>query len=424
MQLKQLTHKIHVFVIMSKHMKKFVLFLGMLSSTTFASAADDSAAELAALKAQLKMLTERLATLEAKQQATEVVVSETSTQLTEQKSETKQSDWTSRIALSGDLRDRMEYIDERGKATRTRNRVRARFGVKAEVNDVLDVGIQLATGSDDPTSTNQTLDGAFSSKGINLDLAYFNWQLSDDWSLTGGKMKNPLHKAGKAPLIWDGDLNPEGASMQYDNNGWKATVFAFSVDERKASKDALLTGAQVLKHFAMGDNSMNANLGYYTYTQLKGSTPFIDGKARGNTLDTNGRIANDFDLLEGAVEFNTTMSDMPLNLFATFVENTAADDENQAYALGFNLGKVKNKGSWSLGYSYMDVAADAVYALFNDSDFAGGETDSKGHILKAGYGLNKNMSFGLAYIASQQDQSKTQKTDYDRLQLDLKFKFK
>ncbi|WP_179952102.1 putative porin [Marinicella rhabdoformis] len=405
-------------------MKKFALILSVLLSTTFASAADDSAAELAALKAQLQILTERLATLEAKQEKTAVQVTETSTQLAEQKPEVQKKDWTSRIALSGDLRDRMEYIDERGKATRTRNRVRARFGVKAEVNDNLNVGIQLATGSDDPTSTNQTLDGAFSSKGINLDLAYFNWKLSDDWSLTGGKIKNPLHKAGKAPLIWDGDLNPEGASMQYDNNGWQATAFVFSVDERKASKDALLTGAQILKSFDMGDNSMSANLGYFSYSQLKGSTPLIDGKARGNTLDDNGRIANDFDLLEGAVEFNTSVADMPLNLFASFVENTAADEENQGYALGFNLGKVKNKGSWSLGYSYMDVEADAVYALFNDSDFAGGETDSKGHILKAGYGLNKNMSFGLAYIASKQDQSKDQQTAYDRLQLDLKFQFK
>ena len=377
--------------------------------------------------ANYKMLTERLATLEAKQQATQVTVNETketTSQLAEQKPDIKKADWTSRIALSGDLRDRMEYIDERGKATRTRNRVRARFGIKAEVNDVLDVGIQLATGSDDPTSTNQTLDGAFSSKGINLDLAYFKWQLTDDWSLTGGKMKNPLHKAGKTPLLWDGDLNPEGASVQYKNNGWQATAFAFSIDERKADKDALLTGAQVLKNFAMGNNNMNASVGYYNYMELQGSTPFIDGKPRGNTLDANGKLANDFDLFEGSIEFNTKLANLPFNVFATYVENMEADSQNQAYALGFNMGKVKNKGSWSLGYSYMDVEADAVYALFNDSDFAGGETDSKGHILKAGYGLNKNMSFGLAYIASEQDQSKAQQTDYDRLQLDLKFKFK
>ena len=51
-------------------MKKWVLFMGVLFSTSFASAADNSATELAALKAQLKMLTERLATLEAKQQQT------------------------------------------------------------------------------------------------------------------------------------------------------------------------------------------------------------------------------------------------------------------------------------------------------------------------------------------------------------------
>ena len=42
---------------MSEHMKKFVLLITALFSTSFASAAEDSASELAALKAQLKMLT-------------------------------------------------------------------------------------------------------------------------------------------------------------------------------------------------------------------------------------------------------------------------------------------------------------------------------------------------------------------------------
>ncbi len=414
--------KIHAFVILGKHMKKSVLLIFVLFSTSFASASDDAAAELAALKSQLKMLTERLAVLEAKQEQTATAVTEATTQVTEQQTKANKEDWTSRISLSGDLRDRMEYIDERGKDVRTRNRVRARLGIKAKVNDRLNVGIQLASGSDDPTSTNQTLDGSFSTKGINLDLAYFDWNLTDSLSLIGGKMKNPVHKAGKTPLIWDGDLNPEGAAFKYSNQGWEATAFVFSVDEKSGDDDTLLTGAQVLKSF--GDTGFQASLGYYDYLKLKGNTPFIDGKARGNTLDANGRIANDFNMVEASAEYGTTWLDHPLNLFATYVENTAADDENQGYALGVNWGKVKNRGSWSVGYSYLDLEADAVYALFNDSDFAGGETNSKGHILKAGYGLNKNMSFGLTYIASEQDQNKANQVPYDRLQLDLKFKFK
>ncbi len=420
--MKHMSLKIHAFVILGKHMKKSVLLIFVLFSTSFASASDDAAAELAALKSQLKMLTERLAVLEAKQEQTATAVTEATTQVTEQQTKANKEDWTSRISLSGDLRDRMEYIDERGKDVRTRNRVRARLGIKAKVNDRLNVGIQLASGSDDPTSTNQTLDGSFSTKGINLDLAYFDWKLSDDLSLTGGKMKNPLHKAGKTPLIWDGDLNPEGAALKFNRGGWNATAFAFSVDERKAATDALLLGAQIKKSFA--DTGFNAALGYYDYQRVQGFSPFFDGKARGNSLDANGRLANDYNLFEASIEYATKVADLPLQLFANYVENTAADDENQGVALGFNLGKVKNKGSWSFGYSYLDIEADAVFALFNDSDFAGGETDSKGHILKAGYGINKNMSFGLAYIASEQDQSQMQQTDYDRLQLDLKFKFK
>lgn len=406
-------------------MKKFVVILSLSLASFGAAAGDDQSAELAALKAQVKLLSERLAQLESKQQATQEVVEQTAAEVAdvvEAPQAEKKDSWTDRIVLSGDLRDRMEYIDERGKATRTRNRIRARLGVKARVNDDLSVGFQLASGSEDPTSTNQTLDGAFSTKGINLDLAYFDWNLSDDLSLIGGKMKNPVHKAGKTPLIWDGDLNPEGAALAYDNHGWQATAFVFSVDEKSSDEDTLLTGAQILKSF--GDSGFQASLGYYDYLKLKGNTPLLDGKARGNTLDANGRIANDFNIAEVSAEYGTTWLDHPLNLFATYVENTAADHENQGYALGVNWGKVKNKGSWSVGYSYLDIEADAVFALFNDSDFAGGETNSKGHILKAGYGLNKNMSFGLTYIASEQDQNQADQVPYDRLQLDLKFKFK
>ncbi|MBL4773536.1 MAG: putative porin, partial [Alcanivoracaceae bacterium] len=78
----------------------------------------------------------------------------------------------------------------------------------------------------------------------------------------------------------------------------------------------------------------------------------------------------------------------------------------------------------SLGYAYLDIEADAVYGLFNDSDFGGGNTDSKGHLLRAGYGLKKNTSLALTYIDSEVDQSKTTQTDYDRLQLDFIVKFK
>ena len=92
--------------------------------------------------------------------------------------------------------------------------------------------------------------------------------------------------------------------------------------------------------------------------------------------------------------------------------------------MGFKLGKVSDAGSWDMGLAYLDTEADALIGTFNDSDFAGGNTDSRGYLLKAGYGLMKNVSLGLTYIDSEIGQSKPTQTDYDRLQLDFIAKFK
>jgi hypothetical protein len=246
--------------------------------------------------------------------------------------------------------------------------------------------------------------------------------MSDQFTLTGGKMKNPL--SGINPVLWDGDLNPEGFALAFDNDSFAATLIGFSVDERSSADDALLFGGQITKTFNTSDDSkLVAGLGYYDYQNLQGSTPLYDGKPHGNSLDANGKIANDFNIAEAFIEYKTSLAERPLSVFANVYQNTQADDLDSAWTAGFNYGKVKDAGTWSFGYAYLDVEADSVYGLFNDSDFGNGNTDSKGHIVRGGYGLRKNTSLGLTYISSELDQSSAITTDYDRLQLDLILKF-
>ena len=82
------------------------------------------------------------------------------------------SNWWESTKVKGDFRYRHEMIDKQDSDTRHRHRIRARFGLYGDVSPYSSFGIRLATGSDDPVSTNQTLDGAFSTKTIGLDLAY------------------------------------------------------------------------------------------------------------------------------------------------------------------------------------------------------------------------------------------------------------
>ena len=98
-------------------------------------------------------------------------------------------DWTENIKVKGDLRYRHEMIDKQDSDSRHRHRLRVRVGIEGKVSSTAEVIVQLATGSDDPVSTNQTLDGAFSTKSIGLDLAYLQFSPEKLTGLTilGGK---------------------------------------------------------------------------------------------------------------------------------------------------------------------------------------------------------------------------------------------
>lgn len=402
-------------------MKYKILFLSMLSVMSQTSFSNETSEEIALLRQQVQLLTERLNKLEAKSNATEKEQEVIAEKVVIQNN----SSWTDRVSFKADFRDRYEYIDQKGKEIRQRNRVRLRAQFDMKVNKDLGFTLGLATGGDDPVSTNQSLDGGFSSKDVRLDLAYFNYNLNDNFTLIGGKMKNPFYKPAKTPIIWDGDLNPEGFAINYKIGSFKASFVGFHVEERSSADDTLLFGGQLMQAIVVSDDvSFNAGVGFYDYRELQGNSPLFNGKRRGNTLDANGNLAYDFNIAEVFVEMQSKLAGQPLSVYGNYYQNTAADDLDTAYTYGFKYGKVKNSGSWDFGLAYLDTQADAVVGTFNDSDFGGGNTDSKGFLLKAGYGLQKNMALGLTYIDSEIDQSQLTQTDYDRLQIDFKIKFK
>jgi len=201
----------------------------------------------------------------------------------------QEDSWVDRIRFKGDVRIRHERIDEDFEEERARMRFRTRFGLSATVRDDVNVVLQFATGSDSPVSTNQSFDDGFSTKDIGVDLAYVDWKIGDGLNFYGGKMKNPLYKAGGVPLIWDGDLNPEGFALKYSAGNFFGTVGGFSAEERSSSDDSLLYVAQAGMKFPLGDAaSLIAGVGYFGYSDTIGNAPFYDGSANGKTVDLNG----------------------------------------------------------------------------------------------------------------------------------------
>ena len=336
-----------------------------------------------------------------------------------------QASWTDSIKISGDTRLRYESIDADGSADRERSRFRARFGLSAQAAKDIKVVIRLASGDGSPVSTNLTMDSGFSAKQIQIDRAYVDWSLNDTWNVRAGKMASPWFKAGGTPLVWDGDLNPEGIAALFQHENFFGSFAAMAVEERSSSDDSLLLTAQGgWKGKVMDNGTLTAGVSYYAYTDTVGNAPFYDGDAAGNTVDVAGDYVNDYRLLELFAEYKTSFNDLPLTLYADLVQNTEASTEDTAYAIGANIGKASTPGTMQFGYAWHDTEADAVVGTFNDSDFAGGDTDATGHLLKAKYAIRDNVALGATLIVAERGEFAGNERDYNRLMLDIEFKFR
>ena len=380
------------------------------------SASEIESASVQDLKKYVLALSQRIEDMEAK---TDKVVAQAKPAKT----------WADSIQWSGDVRYRYENIDNDAKTDeRNRNRVRARIGLTAQITDDVKAGVALASGSDDPVSSNQTLGGGASSKGINLDQGWVDWKFAPNTHLIAGKTKNLYYAPAKSGLVWDGDLRPEGVNLKYDNGTiWAVASYHFlnSDDGSSGTGDIEeMFGGQVGYNGNINDNtSFIVGAGYY-YIPVEGSASFVDGDFFGNS-EIAGMHALDYKVAEVFAEVNTKLAGVPATFFADFVQNTESDaDEDTGYAIGFKLGKAKKRGDVEFGYMYEDLEADAVYAAFTDSDFGGGGTDVKGHKLSAAIGLSKNTKLGITYFNNEYgDYTLSDEVDYDRVQVDLATKF-
>ncbi|PLW67348.1 putative porin [Pseudohalioglobus lutimaris] len=343
------------------------------------------------------------------------------------------SSWTDKLSLAGDFRYRYEYIDVEDADSRERNRVRARLAATARLPNDVEVGMGVATGGDDPVSTNQTLGGGGSSKELRLDKAYAKWNLTDGFYLQAGKFSNPLYRPQKSGLLWDGDWRPEGVSA-----GWQSEhLFVNAIgnwleSDTRGGNDEFAWGFQGGARLALGEARLTASLAYYDFPTA-GATPFFGDKDDpdffGNSSTDDGlRYLYNYEMVELGGDLAMNMFGMPLSLYGNYVQNQDADDYDTGWLAGVKLGKTSGKGTWSIGYQYQDLEADAVLGLLSDSDFAGGGTDGKGHLVALGYGVNKQWSLGLRMFLRNEAGEKNLADqggplDYDRIQIDTKFKY-
>jgi hypothetical protein len=336
--------------------------------------------------------------------------------------------WAEKIALQGDLRYRYENIDvETANSERNRQRLRARAAIIARPQDKLEVGLGLSTSEDgDPISGNQTIGNGGSRKDVYFDLAYFNWAALPGLNVTGGKFKNIIYRAGDHHLLWDADWNPEGLGLTYVHGPLFASVIGSWLESDSNKTEEFTSGAQLGVSVPLGENvKLTGGVGYFDFnTKGKGTFYGADTRFDGNSFDplTNEYLF-DYKELEAFAEVGFKLVALPVKVFADYVQNTDADQFDTGWAAGVLLGGAKAKGSWEASYKYEDLGADAVFGALTDSDFGGGGTDVKGHGLRGAYAVTDKSTLAFTYFISTIDEDLGTKQDYDRLQLDVNFKY-
>lgn len=353
--------------------------------------------------------------------------------------------WTESVMPSGDLRYRFEYIDEEGADSRYRERIRARIGLTAAVGGDLDLVFRLASGGDDPVSTNQTLDGGFSTKEIWLDLVYIDWHPGcfRGFHLFGGKMRNPFRTPGKTELVWDGDLTLEGLAASFGRDLGKVSILAsgggFWVEERSQDDDSRLLGVQGGIEFelplgdgeAFSDAVLVVGGSYYQFTEAEHFPTFYDASDEfGNSVVVQGAntiYTQDYEELEPFAELKFKIQGVPVALHGDYVMNLGVDDANDedyGWLAGASIGTTNKRGDWKLYGDYRELMRDAVIGAYTDSDFGGGGTNSKGFELGFGYQIGKNVTAGATYFVNELGiGSDDQSRHYQRVQVDLQTKF-
>ncbi|MCB1701578.1 MAG: putative porin [Pseudomonadales bacterium] len=415
----------------------------MLASASVSAAVSD--AEFAELKAQFASMAKRLSALEAENNQLRELSNNSVNQLEVAredlagarqdldvvKKQNSETSWAETISLKGDFRYRYEEIDVDGENSRDRSRIRARPSITAELPDNVTVGFGLATGSDDPVSSNQTLGAGNSSKDINLDLAYASWRPIQNTYIEAGKFKNPLFTPQKTAMLWDGDWRPEGF-----NAGWNGEhVFTTALvnwleSDSKSRNDEVAWGIQTGLKFDIAGASLVTAVGYYDIP-VKGNESYYDDSFFGNSYVVDGGVdvyEYDYELFEVSAQLGLSVLDMPLSIFGDFVQNQDPDDYNTGWLAGVQLGNLSGKGSWEVAYQYEDLEADGAFGLVTDSDFAGGGTDGRGSRISGAYGINKQWNLAFTWFINNEAGEKAFKNEggaleYNRFMLDTNFKY-
>jgi hypothetical protein len=376
---------------------------------------------------------------------------------------------------------------------RSRERLRMRLGLTAKVTDEVGVGLRLATGSaTDRVSTNQTLGQNFNKYQLFVDRAFVRIDPAPWVSFQGGRIPNPWFSSEMTwseNLNFEGFATTLRRPVVDDGVAPFLTLGYFPLREATppGRNSRSLWGAQLGASMELNARTrVKFGLAYYSYNNIEGRSDTdytvinngisvgqrygryeypVGMRQRGNTVfETNPLLTFSSDVIKptwglayqfkplvltAAAEFthfspfnillsaeyanNTAFSasDFHKRADATFYGNVNPAGSGEGYQLKLAVGdtEVRDFNDWQVAFSYRRVGSDALLDAFTDSDLGLGGTNVRGYTLGLTYGLYRNTTLGVKYLAGENIET-TLNSNYpnasfkvNTLQVDLNVRF-
>lgn len=362
------------------------------------------------------------------------------------------AEWSKKIEWAGDLRYRFAKAKESIDDERSYQQLRARLGVRADVNENTQAVIRFATGSS-AISTNQTLgdakDPGMPRRTFGLDLGYIDWTFAKGGKIWAGRAANPFWSPAKVQTVFDSDLAFEGLAVKWEPKWSASSAFVnlggFIISENFDSPydvvDTGIAAAEIGYSQKTPIGTLTGRVGTYHFLNIQDkqiNAVEKDGKVdaysypfdryRGNTVYPNDPLAapdqrkyyfqNKYVLQAMGLEWKHKIGPVEPALFYEIVKNTEVDDQNTAVEYGF----AAKWGRTSLSWAFIEKQTDSVVGTFTDSDTNGGGTDNKGTRLSLAYQLSDNSLVGFNQFRATRGVHSVSR-DYTGSQLDFVVSF-
>ncbi len=359
------------------------------------------------------------------------------------------------IGLYGDVRFRYEYrgadnpqnpvLSSRETYFKERFRYALRAGIQGEIYDNFNYGVRIET-STNPRSTWVTFGddsnptpSAKNSDGIGVGQIYLGWKPTDWFELTVGKMPMPLYTT---PMVWDTDINPEGAFEKFKYSIKNVDLFAgfgqfiyqdTSVDVSIPSSDTWMFAWQVGANVKLDERS-SFRIAPLVYTYAgRGSAnqlnlPFV-GQGFGGTNALSGagfneNGINDLLVVEVPAEYNLKLGAYHARVFGDYAYNVNGNTrarkafaagslqgdfpasvtgpvtgQNTAYQIGagFSTEGPARKHSWETRVYWQHVEQYALDVNLLDSDLFEGRANLEGIAAAISYNFTDAISGTIRY---------------------------